>query len=60
MYRGKVVYIYPEVDRVTRQIKVRLEFANPDLRLKPEMYGNVVLRSQRKQPALARWREAWS
>ena len=51
-YRGKVVYIYPDVDRKTRQIKVRLEFANPDLQLKPQMYGNVVLQSQRAQSAL--------
>jgi len=51
-YLGKVVYIYPDVDRVTRQVKVRLEFPNPDLRLKPEMYGDVVLQSQRGQPAL--------
>jgi len=51
-YRGKMVYIYPDVDRMTRQIKVRLEFPNPDLRLRPQMYGNVVLQSQSEQLAL--------
>ncbi len=51
-YRGKVVYIYPNVDKKTRQVKVRLEFPNPDIQLKPEMYGNVVLQSARGEPAL--------
>ena len=51
-YRGKVVYIYTNVDKKTRQVKVRLEFPNPDLRLKPQMYGDVVLQSQREKPAL--------
>lgn len=46
VFRGKVVYVYPEVDETTRQIKVRLEFPNPDLRLKPEMYANVEIIAQ--------------
>ncbi len=41
MFRGKVVYVYPYVDQKTRQIRVRLEFPNPDLKLKPEMYADV-------------------
>jgi multidrug efflux pump subunit AcrA (membrane-fusion protein) len=43
---GKVVYVYPSVDPKTRQISVRLEFPNPDLRLKPGMYANVEIATQ--------------
>jgi multidrug efflux pump subunit AcrA (membrane-fusion protein) len=43
VFEGKVVYIYPDVDPRTRQIRVRLEFANPQLHLKPEMYANVQI-----------------
>ncbi len=43
---GKVIYIYPYVDPKTRQIRVRLEFPNPDLRLKPAMYADVVLETR--------------
>jgi len=39
---GKVVYVYPFLDERTRQIKVRLEFENPGLGLKPGMYTTVV------------------
>ncbi len=42
---GKVIYIYPYVDPKTRQIRVRIEFPNPDLKLKPAMYADVILES---------------
>ncbi|MBF0507445.1 MAG: efflux RND transporter periplasmic adaptor subunit [Deltaproteobacteria bacterium] len=42
VFTGKVNYIYPEVDKVARTIKVRLEFPNPGVQLKPDMYANVV------------------
>jgi RND family efflux transporter MFP subunit len=42
-YKGKVTYVYPQVDAATRTIKVRLEFLNPDYRLKPDMYANIEL-----------------
>ncbi|MDI6792035.1 MAG: efflux RND transporter periplasmic adaptor subunit [bacterium] len=44
-YRGTVDYIYPYLDKKTRDIKVRLIFSNPDLELKPEMYANVKIES---------------
>jgi len=44
-FRGRVTYIYPQVEAITRTLKVRLEFANPDLQLKPDMYVNVELAS---------------
>ncbi len=42
--KGTVDYIYPEVDRTTRTLKVRLQFPNPDFKLKPDMYANVEIR----------------
>ena len=39
--RGKVTYIYPQVDNMTRTLKVRLEFPNPGFALKPDMYANI-------------------
>jgi len=42
-FRGEVTYIYPYLQKQTRVIKVRLEFPNPTLELKPDMYANVVL-----------------
>jgi Cu(I)/Ag(I) efflux system membrane fusion protein len=41
VFTGKVIYIYPSLDPKTRTAKVRLEFANPKGRLKPEMYAEV-------------------
>jgi RND family efflux transporter MFP subunit len=43
VFRGKVVFISPVLESTTRTIKVRLEFPNPDLKLKPMMYGNVTI-----------------
>jgi Cu(I)/Ag(I) efflux system membrane fusion protein len=42
-YAGKIAYIYPTVDPVTRTVKVRLEFPNPDFELKPDMFAEVQL-----------------
>lgn len=42
--RGRVNYVYPYLDPKTRTAQVRLEFANPALALKPDMFTNVKLR----------------
>ena len=42
-FKGKVAYIYPQLDNTTRTLKVRVEFSNPDFQLKPDMYVNVEL-----------------
>ncbi|MCE5327807.1 MAG: efflux RND transporter periplasmic adaptor subunit [Planctomycetaceae bacterium] len=44
-FQGKVAYIYPTVNQETRQVKVRMEFENPALLLKPGMFVNVELRN---------------
>lgn len=46
-FHGRVTYIYPYMNKEARTLKVRLEFPNPGLRLKPEMYGAVVIRVDR-------------
>ena len=40
---GVVTYIYPVVAATTRTLTARLEFANPGLALKPEMYADVEI-----------------
>jgi len=45
IYRGRVALVYPVLDATTRTAQVRLEFDNPDLALKPEMYAHVELES---------------
>ena len=41
--KGRVAYIYPTISPETRTLKVRFDFPNPGLRLKPQMYANVSL-----------------
>lgn len=44
VFYGKVTYIWPHLEHETRTLKVRMEFPNPDLKLKPEMYANMEIR----------------
>ena len=44
-FSGKVAFIYPFLDQKTRNLKVRLEFPNPNLELKPDMYANVYIKT---------------
>ncbi len=41
---GRVDYIYPYLSPESRTLKVRLQFNNPDLTLKPSMFVNVELK----------------
>ena len=43
-FRGKISYIYPYLDEKTRTVKVRLEFPNSALKLKPDMYVNAEIK----------------
>ena len=58
-FSGRVVYIYPYLEKQTRVVKVRLEFANPTLELKPEMYANVMLLADLDRNTLLIPREAY-
>jgi len=44
-FSGKVTYIYPTLNTEARTVRVRVEFPNPELKLKPGMYGNVTLQT---------------
>jgi membrane fusion protein, copper/silver efflux system len=44
-FTGKVIFIDPILDAKTRTAKVRLEFPNPRGELRPEMFGEVVLKT---------------
>jgi Cu(I)/Ag(I) efflux system membrane fusion protein len=39
---GRVTLVYPELKPETRTARVRIELPNPDGRLKPDMYADVV------------------
>jgi membrane fusion protein, copper/silver efflux system len=43
-WRGTVAYVDPFVDPGTRTVKARIDVANADLALKPDMFANVLLR----------------
>jgi Cu(I)/Ag(I) efflux system membrane fusion protein len=41
---GRVGFIYPDVKPETRTVRVRIELANPDGKLKTDMYADVAFR----------------
>ena len=41
---GRVTFIYPDINPETRRARVRIEFKNPGLALKPESYVTVILK----------------
>jgi RND family efflux transporter MFP subunit len=45
-FRGRVTYIYPNIDEKTRTAKVRMEFHNPGYFLKPGMFATVHVISE--------------
>lgn len=46
---GTIDYIYPDISAMTRTVKVRLRFANPDRRLQPNMYAHVTIQAAPQQ-----------
>jgi multidrug efflux pump subunit AcrA (membrane-fusion protein) len=43
-FKGKISYIYPEIELETRTAKARIELDNPDQKLKPGMFSNISLK----------------
>ena len=43
VFTGKVSYLSNIVDKTTRTVKARIELPNPDLKLRIDMFANVVL-----------------
>jgi membrane fusion protein, copper/silver efflux system len=44
VFEGRVNFIYPQVDMMTRTARARLIFSNPGLKLTPGMFVNVALK----------------
>ena len=42
---GRITFVYPEVDAMTRRVKVRIELRNTGLVFKPESYVTVLVRA---------------
>ncbi|UCD34508.1 MAG: efflux RND transporter periplasmic adaptor subunit [Nitrospiraceae bacterium] len=51
-YRGKVTFVYPFISSQTRTVDVRMEFDNPGLKLKPDMYADVVIKVKTGAPSI--------
>ncbi len=51
-FRGRVTYVYPNVDEKTRTARVRLEFENPGYFLKPGMFVSAQIVSELKPSVL--------
>ena len=49
VFKGKVIFIDPILDPKTRTAKVRIEFPNPKGELKPEMFGEVTLQTEKRE-----------
>jgi len=47
VFNGRITYVYPFIDPKSRTVTVRLEFPNPGLILKPDMYGDVVIHAEK-------------
>jgi RND family efflux transporter MFP subunit len=43
-FNARIDYLQPEVDPMTRTLKVRLNMGNPGIMLKPDMYADVEFR----------------
>lgn len=47
-WKGTMEYIYPQLEPMTRTVKVRFRFENPDNELKPNMYASISLMTKPK------------
>lgn len=52
IWEGRVDYVYPEVDPLTRTMRVRLAFDNEARRLKPNMFARVAIATQLRPAAV--------
>lgn len=43
-YKGRITFIYPYLSNKTRTVQVRIEFDNPERKLKPDMYADAVIK----------------
>jgi Cu(I)/Ag(I) efflux system membrane fusion protein len=52
-FSGKINVIYPQLNRDTRTARIRVELANPDAALLPDMYVDGQIDTASPQPVLA-------
>jgi Cu(I)/Ag(I) efflux system membrane fusion protein len=52
-FAGKVALVYPQINKETRTARVRIELANEDAILKPDMYAEVEISTGTDAPVLA-------
>lgn len=57
-WQGKVDFIYPEMSKSNRTLRVRLQFDNPTEQLKPNMFASVILTPSMEESRLQIPREA--
>ena len=51
-FSGRMMYIGQVIDEKTRTILIRCEFDNPDYKLKPQMFGELIVPTARNNTAL--------
>ena len=52
IFSGQIGFIYPYAEAKTRTVKVRLEFDNSELLLKPDMFADVTIHAGRQVNAI--------
>jgi membrane fusion protein, copper/silver efflux system len=52
-FPGKVALVYPHLTPATRTVRVRIELANPDFLLRPDMYAEAEIDTGSGKPLLA-------
>ncbi len=52
-FAGKIAVVYPQVNRDTRTVRIRIELANPDAALLPDMYVDADIDTADPTPVLA-------
>jgi Cu(I)/Ag(I) efflux system membrane fusion protein len=51
-FTGKIALIYPHMNASTRTARIRIELANPDGLLRPDMYADVEIATGSESPVL--------
>jgi Cu(I)/Ag(I) efflux system membrane fusion protein len=49
LFNGEISFVYPTVSEKTRTVRVRMEFANPGMHLRPGMYAEVDISGSGKE-----------
>lgn len=52
IWQGRVDYVYPTINITTRTLPVRIQFDNPNLELKPNMYADVSILIESNNPVV--------